>query len=95
MGATIRFTWCLEPEVGVDLGVTGISSWEASNACSTSVAPVGAVLSHVSNTIAACVDDDVWIPAGSSKLLREKLYVVELRVASVPLAFELAWVFTA
>ena len=95
LGASIGLTWRLEPEVGVDLRAGGISCWKVSNAGSTDVAPVCAVSPHVWDTVAACVDDEVRIPACSSELLRHELDVVMFGVASVPLAFELAWVFTA
>ena len=95
MGASVGFTWGFEPEEGIDCAVASFGGWEAANASTTRVAPVRAIASHVSYTIAASVDDEVWLHTSAFHLFLKELYVVELRVAAVPLALESAWVLTA
>ena len=64
-----------------------------SDTSSTDVAPVSAVSSHVGDTVSASVNNEVWVPTSSVKLVLNHLYVVKLRIASVPLAFKSARVF--
>jgi len=95
LGAAIGFTWSFEPKEGIDGVHASIGGWESSNTSTTGVAPVGAILSHVVNTITACVNDEMWCHSSTLHLVLQELDVVKLRVAAVPLTFKSAWVITA
>ena len=64
LSATIRLTWSLQPEVGInDSWPRSFRSGDKTDPSTSDVAPVSAVRTHACNTIATSVNDHVGLKA--------------------------------
>ena len=97
LGATIRLTGCLKPEIGVNQRwICSIISWVHTNSRITDIAPVGAILSHIALAISTRIDHKVrWVICLCHEVMVKWVNKVQFVVGWVPLWLQMAWVGTA